>query len=157
MKIIIFFTLMFMSTSFIYCQNAVASSGGEAIGSGGSSPFTIGQLVYTTNIESNGNFAQGVQQAFEFQSLNNANPTFKNYKIATYPNPTADFVEIEIYDEFQNNLNFTLFDIKGQLIDNGQIESSKTKIKMQHLANGVYFLKVLQQEQPLTTFQIIKI
>ena len=61
MKNITLVTCLLFVTHFMHCQETIPTSGGDAIGSGGSSGYSVGQLVYTTNI-GNGTVSQGVQQ-----------------------------------------------------------------------------------------------
>ena len=50
----------------LQAQEAIPATGGEASGSGGSASYTVGQVVYTTNVGTNGNsVAEGVQQPYE--------------------------------------------------------------------------------------------
>jgi len=66
----------FLKKSFVMCvvtfpfiglaQDAVVTSGGNASGSGGTASFSIGQTVYTTNSNSSGTVAQGLQHSYEF-------------------------------------------------------------------------------------------
>ena len=66
-------TKLKLSTVLLLCfgmfglqaQQVVTTSGGNASGSGGSVSYTVGQIVYTTNTDSNGSVAQGVQQPYE--------------------------------------------------------------------------------------------
>lgn len=51
----------------LQAQQVVTTSGGNASGSGGSVSYTIGQIVYTTNTNSNGSVAKGVQNHIRFQ------------------------------------------------------------------------------------------
>ena len=50
------------ATHLMYSQETIPASGGAAIGSGGTSSYSVGQLVYTTNTGS-GTVTQGVQQS----------------------------------------------------------------------------------------------
>lgn len=59
MKKNILLLCVLFSTYSIYSQTAITSSGGTAIGEGGSATYSIGQLVYTTQIQNNVSIAQG--------------------------------------------------------------------------------------------------
>ncbi|PKG44335.1 hypothetical protein CXF67_00170, partial [Psychroflexus sp. MES1-P1E] len=99
----------------MYSQETIPTSGGDATGSGGSSSYTVGQLVYTTNIGS-GTVSQGVQQAFEFQTLSNSELNTINLSAIMYPNPTSDYVMLKISDHALDNLSYNLIDINGKAI-----------------------------------------
>lgn len=55
--------------SQLQAQQANVTSGGDAKGSGGSSNYSVGQVVYTTNTGSTGTVAQGIQQSRELYGL----------------------------------------------------------------------------------------
>ena len=113
--ILIAFLLLF--TQLFYGQQTIPASAGEATGTGGASSFTIGQVFYTINATSSAGFvSQGVQQAFEIQTLSNPDLLTVQLKAVTYPNPTTDYVVLKITDIALENLQYTLFDINGKTI-----------------------------------------
>jgi hypothetical protein len=61
-KTILVVCLLFV-THFMYCQVAIPTSGGDATGPGGSSSYSVGQLLYTTNVGATGSVAQVRGQA----------------------------------------------------------------------------------------------
>jgi hypothetical protein len=143
-------------TQLAQSQEIIPASGGEATGSGGAASYTVGQVFYSTNTSTTGGVSQGVQQAFEFQTLSNPGLTSVNLTAVTYPNPTKDFIILKITDKGINNLRYTLFDVNGKSIASGSIAESSTQIQMKQLSIGAYVLKVSQQNQSLKTFKIIK-
>ena len=151
----IFYIFILLSIIPIYAQQSIPASGADAAGSGGFSSYSVGQLVYTTNTGS-GSVSQGVQQAFEFQTLSNPELTTVNLSAVTYPNPTSDYVTLKISDSALDNLSYKLFDVTGKAMSNGNITNRDTQIAMQQLAIGIYILKVNRHNQELKTFKIIK-
>jgi hypothetical protein len=151
----ILFIIMLLLIIPIYAQQSISASGADALGSGGSSSYSVGQLVYTTNTGS-GTVSQGVQQAFEFQTLSNPALTTVKVTAVTYPNPTKDFIILKITDRALNNLRYTLFDVSGKSIVSDAIATSSTQIQMKYLSIGAYVLKVSQKNKPLKTFKILK-
>ena len=147
---------LLFATHLIYAQENIPASGGNATGSGGSSSYSVGQLVYTTSTGSGGTIAQGVQQSFELITLSNPELTTVNLRAVTYPNPTSDYIILNISDSSLSNLSYNLYDVAGKLISNGAITNSETQIKMQHLNSAIYFLKVNQNSAELKSFKIIK-
>lgn len=156
MKKNILLLCVLFSTFSIYSQTAITSSGGTAIGEGGSATYSIGQLVYTTQIQNNVSIAQGVQQAYEFQVLSNLDVLTTNLILLAYPNPTSDNFVLSISDNFQDNLTYTLFDIQGKQIINGDIKYPITQISIQNFANGIYFLRVAHPNSSIKVIKIIK-
>jgi len=146
---------LFFATQLMYSQKAIPASGGNATGSGGSSSYTVGQLVYTTNTGS-GTLTQGVQQSIELFTLSNPELTTVNLTAVTYPNPTSDYVVLAISDAKLTDLSYALFDLQGRAVVKGSVSQERSKISMENLASGTYILKVSQNNQALKTFKIIK-
>ena len=147
--------LLFFAACSIQAQQTIPTSGGEATGSGGSSSYSVGQLVYTTNTGS-GTVSQGVQQSFELFTLSNPELTTVNVTALTYPNPTSDYVVLAISDASITDLSYAIYDIQGKAVAKGLVVQSNTQIGMQDLAIGTYVLKVNQNNAELKTFKIIK-
>jgi hypothetical protein len=151
-----FLASVLVATQLVCAQEAIPVSAGEAAGSGGSANYTVGQVFYTTYTTTAGSVSQGVQQAFDFQTLSNQELTTVNLTAVTYPNPTKDFIILKITDTALHNLRYTLFDVNGKSIASGSITASSTQVHMKQLSIGAYILKVSQQNQSLKTFKIIK-
>lgn len=156
MKKTVFAVFLLCAVLSIQAQETIPTTGGDATGSGGSSTYSVGQLVYTTNTDIGGTVTQGVQQSFEFNTLSNPELTTLNLTAVTYPNPATDYVVISISDAKLKDLSFNLYDLQGRAVSQGQVNQSITQIDMQSLAIGTYVLKVNQNNQELKTFKIIK-
>jgi hypothetical protein len=154
-KITLLASLLF-ATQFMYSQETIPASGGDGTGTGGSSSYTVGQMVYTTNSGSGGTLSQGIQQSIEVFTLSNPELTTVNLTAVTYPNPTSDYVVLAISDAKLIDLSFTLYNLQGRVVSQGQVSQSATHIDMQILSAGTYVLKVNQNNQELKTFKIIK-
>lgn len=156
MKVSALVACMLCAVFTIHAQETIPSSGGEATGSGGSSSYSVGQLVYTINSGSNGTVTQGVQQSIELFTLSNPELTTVNLTAVTYPNPTSDYVMLAISDTNLTDLSYVLYDMHGRGVGKGLVNHANTQIGMQSLASGTYVLKVSQSSQELKTFKIIK-
>jgi hypothetical protein len=140
----------------IQAQQATVASGGKASGTGGSSSYSVGQLVYTTITGTKGYVNQGVQQPFEVFTL--GTDSFPEIKVtmSVYPNPTASFVNLKIENHSLDNIQFQLFDIKGRQIQIQKILQSETPIQLENLPVAIYLLNVVEDNKLLKTFKIIK-
>ena len=156
MKKITLLVWLFFASHFLYSQASIPASGGEATGAGGSSSYSIGQLMTTAITNSNGSVSAGVQQAFEISVTLGIDNTTINLTFAAYPNPTVDILHLSISNFNQENLSYSLFNIQGQLLATKQVNNATTTIGMQSYAPAVYFLKVTSNNQALKTFKIIK-
>jgi len=143
--------------SFIYAQETIPASGGNATGSGGTASYSIGQIVYTTSIGSNGSVSQGVQQPYEISIIDGVEEA-KDIALATfaYPNPTVDLLTLKVVNYNVENLSYALSDINGKLLVYQKIIGNETTIEMKNYPNAIYFLKVVHGEKEVKLFKIIK-
>lgn len=151
---IILFALFFQYV--IYAQSNTVSSGATAIGTTGSTTYTIGQIDYQTNSNLNGTISQGLQQPFEIVTLSINDIPQIQLIVTVYPNPTVQNVTLAIKEYDLTNLEYTLFDLQGRIISNGKVMQNETQIEMSGLSSANYFLKVSQANKDLKTFKIIK-
>jgi len=144
-----------MGLTEINAQETIATSGGDATGSGGSASFSVGQMVYTTYTATAGSVAQGVQQSFEFTTLGVENNLI-NLALIAYPNPTNSVLTLKIKDYSLNNMYYRLYDIQGRILIQNKLTDFTTNLPTENLAPAIYFLRVSKQNKVLKTFKIIK-
>jgi len=137
-------------------QTTVAASGDNAIGSGGSASYTLGQIAYTNINGSNGSVNHGVQQPVEFFTLDVDDYLDNNFQIATYPNPTSDNLQLSIEHLTANKLSYFLYDVHGRTLMHQSINNLKTIIAMNSLPAAIYFLKIMGNNRIIKTVKIIK-
>ena len=137
-------------------QQATTATGGNASGSGGTVAYSIGQIVYTTNMGTNGSVAQGVQQPYEISIVLGIDNHSIKLELTVYPNPTTNYLTLNVGKAELSTLNFQLYDISGKLIENRKIISNTETIGMENLPSATYFLKVTNNNNEIKTFKIIK-
>lgn len=149
--------LLGLGLTGLQAQTSVNATGSNASGSGGSVSYSVGQVVYTTNIGTNGSVAQGVQQPYEISVVTGIEEAKGiNLLVSAYPNPTTDYLTLSI-DEFDiSNLSYQLYDINGKLLQSEKITGNQTSIVMSNLVPANYFVKVIQSNKEVKTFKIIK-
>jgi hypothetical protein len=140
----------------LYAQQTVPATGGDATGSGGSSSYTVGQVVYTTNTGSTGSVAQGVQQPYEIYTSVGIEVTEINLELVAYPNPTNNELTLNIGNYNNEKLSYQLYDMQGKLLDSKQVVNISTTIVMQDLPVSTYLLNILDNKSLIKTFNIIK-
>ena len=150
--------LLGLGLTGLQAQTSVNATGTNASGSGGTVSYCVGQVVYTTNTGASGSVAQGVQQPFEISvvtGIEEAKDIFLN--VSAYPNPTTDYLELKVENLQLSELSYKLYDISGKVYQNKEIGNSITKIEMQNLPQGIYFIKVIDtKNKEFKTFKIIK-
>ena len=152
-------TFLLLGLGVINAQETVTTTGGEASGMGGSSSYTVGQVVYTTNTGINGSVAQGVQQPYEIYVTTGVNQTAINLEMIVYPNPTTNYINLKVDASTSlnnQNLSYQLFDMQGKVIENKKVTADNTIIKMEALPKATYFLKVTDNTKTVKTFKVIK-
>ena len=155
MKIFITAILLFITIG-LQAQEATVSSGGDAIGTGGSSSYSVGQIVYTTQTGSNGSVAQGVQQAYEISVTVGIKETAIKLEINAFPNPTNNFLILDVSDYTSEKLTCQLYDINGKLMYKECLSDTKTTIDMLDYPESTYLLSVQENNLIIKTFKIIK-
>lgn len=141
----------------LQAQESVNAIGGNASGSGGTVAYSVGQVVYTTNTGTNGSVAQGVQQPFKISVVTGIEEAKGvNLSVLAYPNPTTDYLTLEVKDFELSTLHFQLFEMNGKLLQSEKITGNQTSIVMSNLLPATYFVKVIKDNKEVKTFKIIK-
>ena len=141
----------------LFAQVDVSASGGDASSVSGSTSYSVGQVVYTTNTGIDGSVAQGVQQPYEI-SVVTAIKEAKgiNLSVSAYPNPTTDYLTLSIKEFDISNVSYQLLDMNGKLLQNEKITGNQPSIVMSNLVPATYFVKVTESNKEVKTFKIIK-
>jgi hypothetical protein len=149
--------LLGLGSTGLQAQETIPATGGNALGSGGSMSYSVGQVVYTTNTGTNGSVAQGVQQPYEISIVIGIEEA-KGIKltISAFPNPTTDFLTLKVENYDKENLSYQLFDMQGKFLENKKITDNQTSIVISNLVPATYFVKVTEGNKEVKTFKIIK-
>jgi hypothetical protein len=139
-------------------MGTINASGNNASGNSGTVAYSIGQVFYTYIGVSVYNVAQGIQHEEISQTLDTIEDIKPKIDIAVYPNPTTDFVNINMKGfEFENELrSYQLYDFQGRLLKQNTIEENETQINLSNLSSSIYILRVYANKKVLKTFKIIK-
>lgn len=152
--------LLGLGLTGLQAQESVNATGGNALGSGGSVSYSVGQLTYQTHVGTNGSVAEGVQQPFEISIITEIKEAKGiNLSVSAYPNPTTDFLNLKVDASTPlsiQSMSYQLYDINGKLLENQKIEGNETSIVMSNLVPATYFVKVTEGNTEVKTFKIIK-
>lgn len=159
-KIIFIATLLLaLELGGLQAQQTTVASGGEALGSGGSVSYTVGQVAYSTSIGTNGSVAQGVQQAYKISEETGIENTEISLDISAYPNPTSNYLSLKVDASTMlssQSMSYQLYNMQGKLLKNSELTANETQIDMSGLVSSTYFVKVADGNKELKTFKIIK-
>jgi hypothetical protein len=149
--------LLAIKLTELHAQESFNVAGGDASGSCGAISYSIGQLVYNIHTGINGSIAEGVQQPIEISIVTaTENTEDVNLFISIYPNPSTDYLILEINDTQREGLDFQLYDANGKILLNSKIKGNQTNICMGNYIPATYFLKLVEGQKILKTFKIIK-
>ncbi|HRS18127.1 MAG TPA: T9SS type A sorting domain-containing protein [Bacteroidales bacterium] len=149
--------LFVISCIGLHAQESVNASGGKATGSGGSASYSVGQVVYTTILGTNGSVTQGIQQPYEISVLSTIEEAQGIRLVATaYPNPTVNELTLKI-DAFDiSNVSYLLYNNNGRVLQREPILHYITSIDMSKYTPSIYYVKIIQGDTEIKTFKIIK-
>lgn len=140
----------------LLAQTAFVSAGGNAVGAGGSSSYSIGQVAYTNHVGGNGTIALGIQQPAEIFTLGNDDFPEITLQMSVYPNPTTAFLNLTIPEYSSETINYQLLDMKGSVVQSQKVSQKETQISLENMQAAIYFLKISDNNRVIKTFKIIK-
>ncbi|WP_339657725.1 T9SS type A sorting domain-containing protein [uncultured Maribacter sp.] len=155
MKILIL-ALLFMCPLLGIAQQAIAVSGKQAKGSGGTSSHTYGQVFYRTAYGNGMSSAQGVQHTYEVSVVFTDPKTDSAIQLYYYPNPVVDYLNVIIQATELDGLVYEVFDSSGRLLKTDKLLSNDTPVYVGDLSIAVYYIKIRNRTRILKTFNIIK-
>jgi len=155
-RLIINFLVGLLWINFAVAQESVNAAGGDVTGSGGSIAYSLGQVIYTTNANTSGTISQGVQQAYEIYSLG-ISETKMNFSFSIFPNPTVDYLTLQITGYKNEILYCKIFDMQGKVLITEHVSGELTKINTAKLPASSYIIGITNQEnKQLQSYKIIK-
>jgi hypothetical protein len=149
-KTIIF---LFLNSS-IHAQSNLVSSGSNGVGNGGTFSSSIGQIDYISITSPGGTINSGNQVAFEIFTLGINEKIL--LELSVFPNPTTDYLILKIKEKDYSKLSINLKDQTGKLLFSSNIQSAEQKIDFKSFTSGNYFLTIIENNNELKSFKIIK-
>lgn len=147
---------LIFNTCFLHAQETTLSTGNNASGTGGSISYSIGQVSYQQHIGGTASVAEGVQQPYEWMVVAGIDEKEIQLLINAYPNPTTQYLTLQVDNLNQKNLVYYLSDSEGKIITSNKINEELTPISMDQLSAANYFLTIKEGDQLIKNFKIIK-
>lgn len=136
-------------------QEVVSSNGDSKSAAGYEVSWTVGEAVIATMISGTNTLTQGFHQS-RITVTAMTDLLFPGIEIKVFPNPTQEFVTIR-FSEYIEHTRYSLYDLRGKLIENKLINAADTEIDLKKYASGQYILKLTNKSrQAIQTFQVIK-
>ena len=151
------FLILLGSGIGVSAQYSVNSGGNDTSGSGGSVSYSVGQTAYITTTATNGSVAEGVQQPFEISIVTIGKKAEAiNLKATVFPNPTFDYITLELEESYFETFNYQLCDMNGKVLLDEKSTGNNTRINMGNLPPSIYFLTISNCQELIKTFKINK-
>lgn len=79
----------------------------------------------------------------EFSNLSATDNYLNDSDFKFYPNPAKEVIFINTKN---TDSSFEIYNLNGSLMNSGKLESGNNKIEIAHLANGIYFITIMDGE-----------
>lgn len=134
-------------------REVVASSGDFYSNNSAELSVTIGEPVTETAIGTTNQLTQG------FHQTNVLITSITNYssdlELQLFPNPSANYITIRM-PKLIEELNYSILDLKGKIIVDGQLISKETRLNVKNYPVGVYFITITNKQQQLKSYKLVK-
>jgi hypothetical protein len=67
-------------------------------------------------------------------------------EMSIFPNPSSDFIQLQVSDPLKNELNFLLMDVQGKVVMNEIISSQQVQFSVKDFPNGMYQYKLMDEK-----------
>ncbi len=151
---LVLFLMLFISE--LSAQEVFSSGGDTKTVAGHELSWTIGEPVRNTISGNKTIITQGFQQS-KLLVTPISEITSSNIEIKVYPNPTHSFILIQV-NKLPGKMCYRLYDSNSRLLQTKPITSEKTEVILKNYTEGIYFLKLFNNNnQPLQNFKILKL
>ena len=161
MKHYLLILLIGLCAIYLQAQEVVTTAGSHGETTSGSLSWTVGEPVIETISDGTNTLTQGfLQSKLTVTAINDLK--IPVIELSVYPNPTNNYLTIEVKTDKQRDLLLSLFDLNGKLILQKKMAGNKQTIKMQNYKPATYILEVTEAKDSkdakycVSTFRIIK-
>ena len=116
--------------------------------------WSIGECITATHSAGDYVFTQGFHQnSYVVTSVEDLRA---DIQMSVYPNPTTDFITIDLLSSAGHSNVITVTDLNGKVLQQAEVTNETEQLNFSDYANGVYFLSVTENNQLIKSFKIIK-
>ena len=118
-------------------------------------PAFEAQQVLITAINIKGGTCTGLAEVRFYRGGTTTNTVeVETYDVEIFPNPTADFMYVDIQDKSFNTSYYEIIDLNGRIIDREFTNDSVIRLNLKGYASGQYVVKVIGSRDQVITEQI---
>ena len=136
---------------FAQPHELVSASGASFQNSSGYISYSVGELITTSFTSSSAVLTQGFHQT-RLRTVPVINQSA--IQMSVFPNPVKDLLILQIGDPL--GFDYLVYDVRGGLLERGQVLDERTEINFSALAPAVYILRVTNHKEEVRLFQIVK-
>ena len=137
--------------AFSQAHELVSASGASFQNSSGYISYSIGEVITTSFTSSSAILTQGFHQT-RLSTVPVINQSA--IQVSVFPNPVNDLLILQIGDP--QGFDYLLYDVRGGLLERGQVLNERTEINFSALAPAIYILRVTNHKEEVRLFQIVK-
>ncbi len=116
--------------------------------------WSIGECVTATHNAGDYVITQGFHQ--NFYVITTVENLRADIYMSVYPNPTSDFISLKIESSEVEDLQYTITDFSGKVLQISNFAGDIEQINFTNYAVGTYFISVMENNQLIKSFKIIK-
>ncbi len=144
---------LFLLSASVNAQSVISAQGNSYTNGSNTIDYTIGEAVTATTSNGTNDLTQGFHQTNV--TITNIEDLDVNVSVNVFPNPTSEFVNLNI-EKFEG-LTLRIFDVGGKLLKKVQLDSTQTEVSVLEYAEGTYLLTLENKSRKkIKTFKIIK-
>lgn len=106
---------------------------------GTANPSLSGTLAYLTG-------TPAPNTIYRFTPTSLSNTQINATSVTSYPNPFKDFITVS---GLKSAFSYAIYDVNSKLIQSGESNSSSTQIDTKSIASGIYFLKIISENESI--------
>jgi hypothetical protein len=155
-KLLLMLALGGFTTPGLFAQEGILSASCDASGIGGTVSWSVGQVAYSAWSDATGFVTEGVQQPYEIFNITGFEESASAPRFIVFPNPTSGKVTLKIFDPGLENFDACIYDMNGKRLLSVKVGAEEATIPMEDLRPATYVLNILEKDQTVMTYKIIK-
>jgi hypothetical protein len=137
---------------FVQGQRSTSGAGTVAQGDNGQISFVVGQINYTSLVNSS-SLSGGVLQVYYRTPL----VVIEKSEVSVWPNPVLQYLYLQVEASPQTDISYQILDLFGRSYEKTKLINLQAAINMQNYAAGIYFLKLILPNQTPISFKVLKL
>ncbi len=151
--------LVLFTFVLLHAQSGFSAFYSDTTSSSASISASITPFIFEVDTSAVILLSASVQQAYEISTdIISESPLVNQVKLscAAYPNPTTNYLILDIGEEQEVGISYQLYDLNGVLLKEKLITAIHSVISMKEYHSSIYILKVIESNKIVQSFRVIK-